>query len=589
MLRGFRWQLLALIAAALLFIAALVNRSDTGPRLSDEAVPQTVTAAEPTFTVAPTFTPNPGILIQPETTSAEIATFREAVTGTVQRLNPLLANPSEHDVSSLIFEGLTRTNAYGEPVANLAQHWVISSDGLEYVVTLRDDVLWQDGVPFTSADVDFTMSILRAPDFPGDPDLGAFWRTVETAALEPHLVRFRLTQPLGSFLDKLRIGMLPAHALAGTPAAEIGTHPFNLSPIGTGPYQLEALRTDNGGRVSQVDLRAAPVFRQRPEGQTGYAIDRLSFRLYPTFNDALAALSGGEVDGLAAPSSMDRSALLAAARPDQFEVYTTLAPTLGILIFNWQRDETRFFREQRVRLALETGIDRTSTIERRLLNRAVRADSPLWPGSWAYTSDLTWPPHDLSTAQFLLETANLHTAPSDEDATEEASPYRLSFRILAPDDPALVDMLQEFAAQWSQLNLNVTIDSQEPTVYQAKLKSGDFDAALVELSLGDSADPDIYAFWHQGQYPDGLNYGGVDDSNISEILEKARRDPSGVNRTILYDEFQRDFVERAIAIPMYYPLFTYVTSTRVAGVQLGFIGSPADRFQTIRDWTIQGG
>src|SRR5690606_2977326 len=210
--------------------------------------------------------------------------------------------------------------------------------GLEYVVTLRDDVLWQDGLPFTAADVDFTMSLLRAPDFPGPPDVGAFWRTVETEILGDYLVRFRLTQPLGSFLEKLRIGLLPAHALLGTPAAQLARHPFNLSPIGTGPYQLEALRTETGGSIRQVDLRAAPVFRRRPEGQTGYALDRLSFRLYPTFDDALNALSSGELDGLAARNHRERGPLLAAANPTQFDTHTTLEPTLGILIFNWQRD-----------------------------------------------------------------------------------------------------------------------------------------------------------------------------------------------------------------------------------------------------------
>jgi peptide/nickel transport system substrate-binding protein len=118
------------------------------------------------------------------------------------------------------------------------------------------------------------------------------------------------------------------------------------------------------------------------------------------------------------------------------------------------------------------------------------------------------------------------------------------------------------------------------------LESGDFDAALVELSLGDSADPDVYDFWHQGQYPDGKNYGGVSDRLISELLERARQDVSGINRAEFYRQFQQEFVERAIAIPMYYPLYTYATSARVDGVQLGFIGTPSDRFRNIGDWII---
>jgi ABC-type transport system substrate-binding protein len=184
---------------------------------------------------------------------------------------------------------------------------------------------------------------------------------------------------------------------------------------------------------------------------------------------------------------------------------------------------------------------------------------------------------------------NVNIQPSSAEATEEPSTAgggKFAFSILTPDDPKLVSVAQEIAAQWSQLNISVTVDSVDAATYQARLDGGDFDAALVELSLGDSADPDVYHFWDSGQYPDGKNYGGMDDRRIAELLERARRDPSGINRIILYDEFQRDFIERAIAIPLYYPLYTYAVAPQIEGVQLGFIGSPASRFSAIRDWTV---
>jgi hypothetical protein len=46
-------------------------------------------------------------------------------------------------------------------------------------------------------------------------------------------------------------------------------------------------------------------------------------------------------------------------------------------------------------------------------------------------------------------------------------------------------------------------------------------------------------------------------------------------------------VARAIALPLYYPLFTFATAPKVQGVQLGFIASPADRFRNIGDWSIK--
>jgi peptide/nickel transport system substrate-binding protein len=592
MLRGFRWQLIALLAAAALFVIGLLVRgSDTPPPTPTEAP-----TAESVIAALPSPTPNPTTPPLQVTLTAGGGTYREALIGGVQRLNPLFAalNPVDRDITALLFEGLTRTDEFGEPVPALAQSWVISSDGLEYVFTLRQDVLWHDGIPFTAADVAYTMSLLRSPSFPGAVEVGAFWRTVETEQLGDYLIRFRLTQPLGTFLDRLTIGILPEHALRGTTADQVATHPFNLTPIGTGAYQLEALRSD-GQRVTAVDLRLAPVFRQRPEGQTApYALDAISFKRYGSFTDAVNALANGDVDGLAARDRDERAPLFQLTLNQLgLTANNGIEPTLGVLIFNWARESTRFFRDQRMRIALDTGLDRTSVVDRALSNAAIRANSPMILGSWAYSPEVAPPAYNAELARQLVQQAADRLArlsgddptPTPEGAAEPSALF--AFSIMTPDDPALVRLTNEIATQWSQLNLSINVQAVDQATYEMRLSGHDFDAALIEYSLGDSADPDVYAFWHQGQYPDGLNYGGADDRRISELLERGRREPYGINRVQDYRAFQNLFVERAIAIPLYYPVYTFVTRASVGGVQLGYLGSPADRFRNIGEWSMQ--
>ncbi|HRF94334.1 MAG TPA: hypothetical protein PLZ51_04030, partial [Aggregatilineales bacterium] len=77
-----------------------------------------------------------------------------------------------------------------------------------------------------------------------------------------------LAQPLATFPEAMRIGILPEHALRGTNASQLATHPFNLAPIGTGAYQLEAIRVE-AGVIRTVDLRVSPNYRLRPEGSMG--------------------------------------------------------------------------------------------------------------------------------------------------------------------------------------------------------------------------------------------------------------------------------------------------------------------------------
>lgn len=570
MLRGFRWQFLALIIAIGLFVISLMARPSDSPE---------VPAPTQTPPTAQTATPATTEVTTPEVTSPvlqpEVVTYREGLIGSVQRLNPLFAdlNPVDRDIAALIFEGLIRINRYGEPEGALAERWISSTNGLEYIFFLRQDVLWQDGLPFTAADVDFTMRLLRSPQFPGSSALPDFWRTVETEQLDTYIVRFRLTQPLGGFLDALTIGILPEHALRGITAAQLATHPFNLTPVGTGPYQLEATRSLDGSTIQLVDLRAAPSYRRRLNTTDSYAIERIRFHIYPTFNDALSGLQSGEIDGLAARNRTERSQLLATSAV----VHTAYEPTVGMVIFNWDRENLPYFSEERVRRALDVGLQTAAAIERALPNLAVPASSPLVPGSWAYNAEVPVLPYDLAEAQNMLEAAEIEAQSED---------VLFSFTLLTPDDPALVSIAQDIAVQWSQLGLAVSVNAVELDLYRTRLEEGDFDAAIVELSLAGGADPDVYAFWHQGQYPDGQNYGGANDTRISELLERARRDPNGINRVQLYRQFQAEFVSRAIAIPLYTPLFGYALRENVTGVQLGYIGTPADRFKTIADWRI---
>jgi peptide/nickel transport system substrate-binding protein len=576
MLTGIRWQVLALFASLLIFGLVLsyrLTQASPEPAVITATQAASLTPA-PSFTPAPTQAPNLSSPLPEDT----VSTYTEALVGSVQRLNPLLlGSQAERDITSLIFEGLTRINEYGEAVGALAQRWEISRDGYEYVFVLRQDILWQDGVPFTAEDVRFTYGLLASADYPFS-EIGHFWETVEIEMLDTYVIRFRLAQPLASFLSLLTTGILPEHALRGTSAAALMSHPFNLTPIGTGAYQLEGLRSSNGQQVDAIDLRAAPTFHQRSEGQNAYAIERLRFRFYPSFDNALAAFVAGDVQGLAANRMQERSSLLNLGSAN---IFTEIEPTLGVLLFNWDEPEgTRFFSDIRVRNGLQLALNRNSSVERILYNQAILADSPIRPDSWAFDSTISWPAPDAQRAQDILNSANI-LAPEEMNLGDKL--YR--FSILSQDIAPLNQVAQELANQWSQFNLEVTVEAVAPEIFMQRLNDGDFDVVLAELPL--NTDPDGFAYWHADQYPDGLNYGGINDSRVNELLERGRQEPSSVNRIEIYRDFQRNFINQVLAIPLYYPLYTYAVSEAISGVQLGFIHAPEDRFRTLSDWVYR--
>ena len=101
-----------------------------------------------------------------EATPAPISggVYTEALVGEFLRLNPFLDlyNPSDHAVDQLLFNGLIRFDSEGIPQADLAESWGISQDGTIYNFSIRSDVFWHDGEPFTSADVLYTIGLLQS-------------------------------------------------------------------------------------------------------------------------------------------------------------------------------------------------------------------------------------------------------------------------------------------------------------------------------------------------------------------------------------------------------------------------------------------
>lgn len=575
MFRGFRWQFIALLIAVILFAAGLVYRAgraaDIPPRsASPTATPAPAIATEPT---APTLDSAAAMPIQ--TPSA--AVFREGLVGSLGRLNPLFAhlNPVDADISSLIFEGLFAINDYGEVVPRLAADLVISSDGLEYVVILRDDIKWQNGMPFSADDVVYTMGLLSEADEGVPLPNREFWRTVETQKLTEHLLRFRLAQPFSSFPYLLTIGLLPEHALRGTTAADLARHPFNLSPIGTGAFQLGKLVGSLDDGLSAAQLLASPVFSARSEAAGGYFFREIWFQLYPDADAATSAFLTGELDAMANPRLPEGESL-----PPDSRLYAQTDGTLGILIFNWNVEP---FAERRLRQALSLSLNVPQLVAAHLESAATYADSPYPPGAAAYQPQAFWNTYDPAQAQSLLDDAAATEGAADNsDADSTGADAWPGFTLLLEDRVELRSLGEAIAAQWRLLGLDVSVEAVGAADLQNRLETGRFDAALVRQHIG--ADPDLFRFWHPAQHGSGWNYGAASDVATAELLEFARAEIYGIRRAHFHQQFQLAFAEGAIARPVYYPLFSYVLRDTVEGVQLGFMSTAADRFRGIQSW-----
>ena len=182
--------------------------------------------------------------------------YREAIAGRPQFINPLLAqyNQVDQDLTALIFNGLTRSDSRGGLEPDLAQSWIVSEDGLIYMFKLKQDIRWQDGEPFTADDVLFTISLMQDPEFPGVPFLRNLWQSVIAEKLDDYTVRLTIPEPFPAFTDFTTIGILPEHLLKTMPARDLLNHPFNLNPVGTGPFLLDEVNAEFARTLCQPVL-----------------------------------------------------------------------------------------------------------------------------------------------------------------------------------------------------------------------------------------------------------------------------------------------------------------------------------------------
>jgi peptide/nickel transport system substrate-binding protein len=117
-----------------------------------------------------------------------------------------------------------------------------------------------------------------------------------------------------------------------------------------------------------------------------------------------------------------------------------------------------------------------------------------------------------------------------------------------------------------------------------KLDSRGYEAALVDINLSSTPDPDPYPFWDQGQITGGQNYSQWNDRTVSDTLEQARVATSLSERTRLYHNFQYLFADQLPALPLYYPVYNYAVDAQVQGISIGPLFSTSDRFANVSAW-----
>ncbi|MEA4811328.1 MAG: ABC transporter substrate-binding protein [Anaerolineaceae bacterium] len=183
-----------------------------------------------------------------------------------------------------VYDSLLYRDFEGKIQPNLAKEWKVSDDGLIYTFSLRDDVKWSDGQPFTAEDVKASFDYYKTR-----PGVSWFFaeHIKETKVVNPYTVEVILNKPNAPFLVSMGLpqyGFIMAKHVLDKYGDKIGATMESI--VGTGPYVVTDWKTD----VS-VTFKAKEDYWKGPVDVKNLVLHKI-----PDMNSAVVALQTGELD-----------------------------------------------------------------------------------------------------------------------------------------------------------------------------------------------------------------------------------------------------------------------------------------------------
>ncbi|WP_160722955.1 ABC transporter substrate-binding protein [Isachenkonia alkalipeptolytica] len=490
----------------------------------------------------------------------------------------------------IVFDGLLSYDPFEEEyVPNLAEDFEMSDDNLTMKFTLRDDIYWHDGEPFTMDDVVHSYEFVADPDYTGVrfPNIQRIegveaYRDGEADeisginVINDRELEITLQEVYAPALGDVGAFMLsPAHIWEDVDVGGAAERNDLLeNPIGTGPFKMEEFARDEYVRlVKNEDYhRGSPLLDGITLEVTGQ-------------DTAQARLATGDLDFMdVSEMSQDQVAFF----EDQgIVVEEVITDGYQHMIMN---NRIEPFDDVNVRQGVAYTLDRAGFVEYILEGFGEVAHAPLAPFSWAYP-DMT----DLNTygdgedddREEATENAIAkfeEAGWSYEDGTmydENGDPVEFTLKYPTGNVPR-----EESALIWqenfSEVGIDVELRSMDfDTLASNYVDERDFELALMGWSL--VPDPNPYGIWHSDQdFPGGFNQPGFVDERNDELIEEGIRYIEEEERQPIYQEWGELMNEKVPGLPLYHMIEGRAYRPEFQGHQF----HPFTDYHNVHEWYL---
>ncbi|MDO8579353.1 MAG: ABC transporter substrate-binding protein [bacterium] len=508
----------------------------------------------------------------------------EGIVGTPRFINPLLAvSDADRDLTALVYSGLLRITPDGKFIPDLAERYVISPDGLSYTFVIRENAFFHDGKHVTADDVIYTVTKAQESSLKSPRRIN--WEGVVVEKTNDREIIFKLKQPYAPFIVNLAMGIIPKHIWKNYEGDQFPFSTSNIDATGSGPFEIESVERTGDGIPNQITLIAnAKYVLGEPY------IQKIVLKFYQNEISLLDALSDGVIESAAniRPEMADKV-------PPRLNILR--APLTRVFGIFFNQNERELLAHREIREALALVIDKESIIKNVLHGYGTPTNSPLPPTlSEKYPNETTENINSSSTLDVNFDKATnlLKVAGWKKNSTtgiyelkNKSGSTTLALSLSTANISELVNSARIIEESWKKLGVKIDVRIFEPSdLNQSVIRPRKYDSLLFGIVTG--RNPDLYPFWHSSQRNDpGLNIALYTNAKVDKFLETMRT----TTDLIVADEaligFKKEIANDTPAIFIWSPDFIYVLPKKVAGVSLGEITTPSDRFLNIYKWYIK--
>ncbi len=408
-------------------------------------------------------------------------------------VNPLFTTRmSEARLNELVFEGLFSDDQDLQSTPRLASSFSVATDQLSMTIDLRDDVKWHDGVPFTAADVVFTIEAMKNPAT-ASPESGrvAWIRSVRADGSSRVVLEF--DEPQHAPQDKLHFKILPAHRFQGTVISR--NDPFRNQPVGTGP--LTVYRFNEDASISLI---------QWMDYWDGGQLEEVITREVADKNYQAKLLLYESVEALVRVMSRDLAALQADRKVELYPYQTNSWWYLG---YNMHQER---WQDPRVREAMSLLLDVDGLLAP--VGTGQRVSGPYVPSSPFYNHDVAPRASDARRAGELLQEAGYQL--TGRQWTKDGEPLTVRIAALKDLETAL-DVVVNAQSQLQNQGIAVETEFLDTAQWRSRIwRDHDFDMMLSMWSF--DRNEDIYQQFHSAGT---RNFVGYANPDVDALLEQA--------------------------------------------------------------------